>query len=1329
MKKTYLLGSMILSILAIVAVVIILSVTGVMGTDEQIPLVFSTESQSKTYDGEPLVNNKWKLESGELKKGHVAVPTVYGSQTNAGSSDNGLSVKIIDENEADVTSDYRIEYRVGKLTVTQRPIKIASDSASKQYDGAPITCNSYRIISGRLLTGHRLSVEFGMSRTEVGVTENIIDIRILDSAGGDVTANYDVDAIYGSLHISGYPLTVKTGSDEKVYDGAMLVCNEYDILSGEIRDGHTLSVTVLGSQTAAGESDNTLSVQIYDESGADVTRLYDINPVLGTLKVTKRDITVSTPSKAVTYAEAHASGGVLTLEEYYVSDGLIYGHEAFVTVTGRVEGVGKAENSCLVEILDENSYSVTSNYNIIRECGQLEVLPVDIAVSSGSAYITYDEFIRSNKMPLTSGEYSVSVASLLEGHEIKIEVNGKQATVGKSENTFTVAILDEKGKDVSHLYEIESVFGELEIGKIDLTLGSTSATKEYDGEPLSENSEDDWWIAAGELYPGHKIVKATMSTVITNADRVKNTVNLTIFDENDIDVTGCYNIIDTQLGYLEITPHSLFVTSEGYSDMYNGQCVRNETYYITGGYEELLAREHTIEVIFTEYPVDAGEYLNTMEFIIRNKEGKEITENYAIKKTEGTISIAPRVVTVRTESASKLYDGEPLTAPGWEIVSETKPIEGHELVVVVTGEQTEIGKSDNCVAELRVVVTNEGHRDITKNYDLSGLQVGVLTVKDPSATGNGNGLPTDPTSPPAQYDGEGILLAKIKSSTTGSVYLKEMSFGDYNGQYFDLASSYSVCIENRYAMSYLTALALGTTMQTNQRMDIEYLSTRYFLPYYLDTEELDCAEQKSDVYYDDPACISASLFYYDYWYSSDNPPPQVPKEYRALEEKYREYVYDTYLSLDGFSKTEAYLTGIIKEQGFDRNDPEVLDAVASYIQGCATYNLKYDADLDTEDDVVLAFMTEYKEGVCRHYAMAATLLLRTLGIPARYTVGVYSEVEAANQWVEVYSNTGHAWTEAYIDGVGWVALEVTGSDRSFPQDGDGSTTGGGSGAGGGDNDGGNAPIRIEIEPRVEPVLYKEGFVLTATPENTKLSGNNAFYDLVKRGYTFACEVEGSLSDVGYAPVTITGVKMFSPDGEEIVDSDKFVIYTKEGRLHMYEAALTVQSFDITSDYTGDYIVNTHYQHSPLLSDSHYIEVEFGLGRIDAGTAQNYFACKVFEDIDGVKTDITYRYLITKSFGTITVNPMKITLTADNTQITYDELMNVYGGTYDASAYTVEGTLFEGHSFKYVIQSGSLSKKGRQETIISDVKIIDGDGRDVTANYTITFKKGLIRVVK
>ena len=44
--------------------------------------------------------------------------------------------------------------------------------------------------------------------------------------------------------------------------------------------------------------------------------------------------------------------------------------------------------------------------------------------------------------------------------------------------------------------------------------------------------------------------------------------------------------------------------------------------------------------------------------------------------------------------------------------------------------------------------------------------------------------------------------------------------------------------------------------------------------------------------------------------------------------------------------------------------------------------------LDEEANIVTAFLSDrYTEGVCRHYASAATMIFRALKIPARYTIG------------------------------------------------------------------------------------------------------------------------------------------------------------------------------------------------------------------------------------------------------------------------------------------------------------------------------------------------------
>lgn len=63
------------------------------------------------------------------------------------------------------------------------------------------------------------------------------------------------------------------------------------------------------------------------------------------------------------------------------------------------------------------------------------------------------------------------------------------------------------------------------------------------------------------------------------------------------------------------------------------------------------------------------------------------------------------------------------------------------------------------------------------------------------------------------------------------------------------------------------------------------------------------------------------------------------------------------------------------------------------IQNAATYSLDYDPEMDQAANVAIAFLDQYREGVCTHYASAATLLYRTLGIPARYVEGFMIETK------------------------------------------------------------------------------------------------------------------------------------------------------------------------------------------------------------------------------------------------------------------------------------------------------------------------------------------------
>lgn len=78
----------------------------------------------------------------------------------------------------------------------------------------------------------------------------------------------------------------------------------------------------------------------------------------------------------------------------------------------------------------------------------------------------------------------------------------------------------------------------------------------------------------------------------------------------------------------------------------------------------------------------------------------------------------------------------------------------------------------------------------------------------------------------------------------------------------------------------------------------------------------------------------------------------------------------------------------------------------------------------SDDNFLERFVLESKSGYCTYYATAMTLMCRSVGIPARYVQGFVVRGEGKTE-VTVSDSDSHAWTEIYIEGVGWCPLEPT----------------------------------------------------------------------------------------------------------------------------------------------------------------------------------------------------------------------------------------------------------------------------------------------------------------
>ena len=79
------------------------------------------------------------------------------------------------------------------------------------------------------------------------------------------------------------------------------------------------------------------------------------------------------------------------------------------------------------------------------------------------------------------------------------------------------------------------------------------------------------------------------------------------------------------------------------------------------------------------------------------------------------------------------------------------------------------------------------------------------------------------------------------------------------------------------------------------------------------------------------------------------------------------------------------------------------------------------------------FLFETRYGHCEYFASAMALMLRTLGIPSRVVNGyAATDQNPLTGFIEVRGTDGHAWTEAYHPGLGWVPYEPT-SYYQLPQ--------------------------------------------------------------------------------------------------------------------------------------------------------------------------------------------------------------------------------------------------------------------------------------------------------
>lgn len=79
------------------------------------------------------------------------------------------------------------------------------------------------------------------------------------------------------------------------------------------------------------------------------------------------------------------------------------------------------------------------------------------------------------------------------------------------------------------------------------------------------------------------------------------------------------------------------------------------------------------------------------------------------------------------------------------------------------------------------------------------------------------------------------------------------------------------------------------------------------------------------------------------------------------------------------------------------------------------------------------FLFGNKIGYCVHFAHAAVYMWRSLGIPARVGTGYHvAEDQRRGSTIVIRGGDAHAWPELYLEGVGWVILDISAQQNLDP---------------------------------------------------------------------------------------------------------------------------------------------------------------------------------------------------------------------------------------------------------------------------------------------------------
>ena len=589
---------------------------------------------------------------------------------------------------------------LGTLTINKRNVVLTSETASKPYDGTPLTKPDVTIGGDGFVAGEVTEIRATGSVTYV--SEGEVTNTITYTEGEKFNAdNYDIQKTEGKLSITAatakVTVTITGNKVTETYDGSEKTAKGYTVsIDNDLytEDDFTFTGEAEVKATNAGTYDMGLNKSQFKNKNnnfSDSNVEFVVND--GKLEIEKRVVTLTSDGGSKVY-----DGTPLTKPDVTIGgDGFVAGEVTEIRATGSVTYVSEGEVTNTITYTEGEKFNA-DNYDIQKTEGKLSITAatakVTVTITGNKVTETYDG---SEK---TAKGYTVSIDNDLYTED-DFTFTGEAEVKATNAGTYDMGLNKSQFKNKNNNFSDSNVEfvvndGKLEIEKRVVTLTSESGSKPYDGTPLTKPEV----AVGGDGFVDGEVtdIKATGSVTHVSAGEVTNTITYTEgtnFKESN------YNITKTE-GKLSITPLGGVVVT-----------IKGQTKTVTYDGEEHTAWKYDVidisDPLYIKAPdevpnfwnknakgargTDAGTYAMGWEAADFENTNTNFS-NVTFVVTDGSLTITKRSVTLTSASDSKVYDGTALTKP--EVtVSGDGFAKDEGATYNVTGSQTDVGTSDN----------------------------------------------------------------------------------------------------------------------------------------------------------------------------------------------------------------------------------------------------------------------------------------------------------------------------------------------------------------------------------------------------------------------------------------------------------------------------------------------------------------------------------------------------------------------------------------------------------------------------------------------------------